>query len=79
MDLKIIILNEISQIEKEKFHTTSLICRIQKQMIQINLQNRDSDSYNELRVGWEWGLGERIVREFGMDIYTLLYLKWISN
>ena len=22
---------------------------------------------------------ERIVREFGMDMYTLLYLKWITN
>ena len=22
---------------------------------------------------------ERIVREFGMDMYTLLYLKWINN
>ena len=25
----------------------------------------------------EWK--ERIVREFGMDMYTLLYLKWITN
>ena len=23
--------------------------------------------------------GERIVREFGMDMYTMLYLKWINN
>ena len=23
--------------------------------------------------------GERIVREFGIDMYTLLYLKWITN
>ena len=22
---------------------------------------------------------KRIVREFGMDMYTLLYLKWITN
>ena len=22
---------------------------------------------------------ERIVREFGMDMYTLIYLKWITN
>ena len=27
------------------------------------------------REGWE----DRIVREFGMDMYTLLYLKWITN
>ena len=25
--------------------------------------------------GWR----ERTVREFGMDMYTLLYLKWITN
>ena len=24
-------------------------------------------------------IGEGIVREFGMDMYTLLYLKWITN
>ena len=24
-------------------------------------------------------MGDRIVREFGMDRYTLLYLKWIIN
>ena len=24
-------------------------------------------------------MGGEIVREFGMDIYTLLYLKWITN
>ena len=28
-------------------------------------------------MGEEWGEG--IVREFGMDMYTLLYLKWITN
>ena len=27
--------------------------------------------------GREWRDG--IVREFGMDMYTLLYLKWIAN
>ena len=24
-------------------------------------------------------LGERIVREFGVNMYTLLYFKWITN
>ena len=27
--------------------------------------------------GWE-GREERIVREFGIDLYTLLHLKWIT-
>ena len=25
------------------------------------------------------GWGEGVVREFGIDMYTLLYLKWITN
>ena len=25
------------------------------------------------------GWGDGIVREFGMDVYTLMYLKWIGN
>ena len=28
--------------------------------------------------GWK-GRGEGTVREFGMDMYALLYLKWITN
>ena len=28
-------------------------------------------------VGREWEDG--IIREFGMDMYTLLFLKWITN
>ena len=24
-------------------------------------------------------MGKGIVREFGMDMYTLLYLKWVTN
>ena len=24
-------------------------------------------------------MGEGVVREFGMDMHTLLYLKWITN
>ena len=29
--------------------------------------------------GHEGEVGEGIVRELGMDAYTLLYLKWITN
>ena len=32
-----------------------------------------------LVVRWGKDAGERIVRKFGMDMYTLLYLKWITN
>ena len=48
----------------------------------LNLQNRNKLTEKELTVagggGWEeWGEG--IVREFGINMYTLLYLKWITN
>ena len=28
---------------------------------------------------WKRGWEEETVREFGMDMYTLLYIKWITN
>ena len=24
-------------------------------------------------------MGKGVVRDFGMDVYTLLYLKWVTN
>ena len=29
--------------------------------------------------GWRESWGKRMVRELGMDMYTLLYLKWKTN
>ena len=41
-------------------------------------RNRLIGLENELKVArWE-GWGEGLVREFGIDRYTLLYLKWIT-
>ena len=37
MDLEIIILSEVSQIEKEKYHMTSIICEIEKEMVQYRV------------------------------------------
>ena len=33
----------------------------------------------DLENSWGECWGEGMVREFGMDMYTLLYLKWITN
>ena len=46
-------------------------------MIQRNLQNRKrlTDLENKLMVAG----GKGIVRDFGKVMYTLLYLKWITN
>ena len=48
-------------------------------MIPINLFTKQiTDLENELMVVSRDGRGEGITRKFGMDLYTLLYLKWIT-
>ena len=37
MDLEIIMLSEVSQTEKDKYHMISLICGILKKMVQMNV------------------------------------------
>ena len=58
MDLEIVILSKVSQTEKEKYHMTSRIRGIQKDMIQVNLTYKtERDSENKLMVtrGYVWG------------------------
>ena len=75
MDLESVILREVSQ-AKEKYPRTSLICGIQKEMIRMNLQNKETHRLRKQTYGCG---GEVIVRDFGMVMDTLLYLKWIIN
>ena len=42
----------------------------------IQSRNRLTDLENKLMVG---GVGEGVVRVSGIDTYTLLYLRWITN
>ena len=53
MDLEIATLSEVSQTE-EKYHMTSLICGLEKEMKQTYLQNRRRfiDLETELMVAW---------------------------
>jgi len=48
-------------------------------MIQMNLQNRLTGLENKFMVARGEGRGKGIARKFGMDKYTLLYLKWITK
>ena len=48
MDLKIVILSEVNQTEKEKYRIASLICEIQKEMIKMNLLAKQKE--NELMI-----------------------------
>ena len=49
-------------------------------MLHTNLFTKQTHRLREQIYGCQGeGLGERIVREFGIDMYTLLYLKWKAN
>ena len=48
-------------------------------MIQMNLHSRNRLTENKLTVASREGWEEGIVREFAMVVYTLLYLKWMTN
>ena len=49
-------------------------------MIQINLQtDRDPQTWRMALWLPEGGMGEGIVGELGMDMYILLYLKWLTR
>ena len=47
----------------------------------MNLQNRKrlTDLKNKFMVAWGEERGKWIVRDFGVDMYTLLYLKRITS
>ena len=76
VDLEIVILSEVSQIEKEKYCMTSLIFRILNNTNELIYKTKiDPQTYKMnswLPGGKDWWGG--IVREFGIDMYILLYL-----
>ena len=88
MDLDRVILSEGSQIEKEipymgnlKRHDTNELNILIKF---IKLKQKQSHRLREKTYGcqgrsWREGMMGESDREFGMDMYTLLYLKWIIN
>ena len=71
-DLEIFILSEVSLVESKKWHTWT------------NLQNRNRACFVETDVENKLTFttgrrGEGIIWEVGSDIYTLLYIKQITN
>ena len=51
-------------------------------MMQTNLSTKQKQTHRfreQIYGCWLEGCGEVIVREFGMNIYTLLYFKWITK
>ena len=45
VDLEIVILSEVTQMEKDKYRMISLICRILKKMIQMNLFTKQKQTH----------------------------------
>ena len=76
MDQEIVILSKVNRQRRNIWCTLYVES---KKKIRTYLQNRNRliDIENMVVKGEE--LGEEIVRESGMDMSTLLYVKWISN
>ena len=79
MQLDILILSEVSQKEKEKYHIISLMCGIWN-IAQINLstEQKETHGYGEQTCGCQRGCGGGcgMDREVGVGSYKLLHLKW---
>ena len=79
MDQEIVILSEVSQTEIDKYHMISLLSGILKNGTYEHIYEteRVTDIKKKLIV---MGVrGEGINWETGIDIYTLLYIKQITN
>ena len=57
----------------------SLLCGIWEKKTQMNLFTKQTHRLSEWTYGYRGDGREGIVREFGIDMYTLLDLKWITN
>ena len=80
MELEIVILSEVSPTEKDKYHMVSLICEIQKKgtnELIYKTQVRSQMQKTNLQLPGDKGGKDK--SGDGIDIYTLLYIKWITN
>ena len=79
MELEILILSEVSQKEKDKYHMISLTSGIQY-MAQMNLSTEKiMDWENTVVVAKGAGGGSGMEWEFEVNGCKLLPLEWISN
>ena len=79
--LKTVMQNEVSQKEKNKYYTTSLVCGIQKYSRNEHIfQNRSRDREKENKCLGTKGKGAcGINLEIEIDIYALVCVKWITK
>ena len=69
---------EGSKSEKEKYHMASLISGIEEEMIQMNLLSKQKEIHR-LGKRTHGCRGEGTVKDLGKVMYTVVYLKWITN
>ena len=75
MDPEILILSEVSQRRRH-----SLCWNLKRNDTNELTKQKETHRLGEQTYGcWGEGRGEGILREFGVDMYTLLCLKWITN
>ena len=80
MNLVNVILSDVSQIKEEKYDTPYMWNLKKKWYKWTYKTERDSQIYRmNLWFSGVGGWGGGIVREFQMDMDTLLYLKWITK
>ena len=81
MDLEIVIPSEGSQTEEDGYHMIRLYVESKKNDTNLLTYKTETDSQtyraNLRLLGEGWGPG--ILREFGIDMYILIYLKWITR
>ena len=59
VDLEIIVLSEVSQTEKDKYHMISLICRIlKKKKIQMNVFTKQKQTHRQRKQTYGYQRGE---------------------
>ena len=84
MELENVTLSEVSQQRRRNIVWYRLYVESSNKkqtMIQMSLLTKQTDSQTlrkSLRL-LRGRMGEGLVRQFGMDMHTLLYLKWINN
>ena len=79
MDPEIIILSEVNQMQKDKYHMISLMCGILKQGTNEHIYKTDVESQvQKTNLGYQ-GRGEGVDWEFRIDIYTLVHIKQVTN
>ena len=79
MNLEIIILNEVHQTEKDKYHMILLTRGLLKKNIQMNVSKNQNPIYRVNMITRGEGRGGRIYWDFGIDMYTMIYVKEITN